>query len=192
MTTAFKGESIGKNLQSCLTSDGGKFDRPAVVDGAGERQHSIIADNDAIRVAHDEIEVEDEIIRREALWLHAIKGNRLALRNRDHRIAIAILREASLNVDEAREIVKSNQIDPIVRDIEAVDRVVAYWLRQRKHVIAARAAQVVVARNCKDRRARSIGFDIIGNHREPGAASRSRSKSAIFATRPHRHSSEVS
>src|SRR5262245_65002849 len=90
MSTAFEGESIGKNLQSGLTADRGEFDPPAVVDGAGERQHSIIADDDAIRVVHHGIEVEDEIIRREILDDHSIKGNRCYLRNRNHRIAFAI------------------------------------------------------------------------------------------------------
>ena len=55
----------------------------------------------------------------------------------DHRIAFAIRGEPTLNVNEAREFAKSNQIDPIMRDIEAVDRVIAYWLRQYKHIIAA-------------------------------------------------------
>src|SRR5258705_13697279 len=137
MTTAFEGESIGKNLQSCFTPGRGEFDRPAVVDGAGERQHRIVADDNAIRVAHHGVDVEDEIIGREALCAHAIKGNRFSLRNRGHRIAIAILGEARLNGNEAREIAKSNQIDLIVRDIEAVDCVVTYWLRQHKYVIAA-------------------------------------------------------
>src|SRR4051812_16092257 len=118
MTTAFEGKSIGKNLQSCLTAGRGEFDRAAIVDDAGERQHSIVGDDNAIRVAQNGIEVEQKIIRREALWAHAIKDNRLALRNRDHRIAIAILGEAGLNVDETRETVKSNHIDLIMREIE--------------------------------------------------------------------------
>src|SRR2546421_10807076 len=137
MTNAFEGESIGKNLQSCFTAGRGEFDRPAVVDGARERPHSIVADDNAIRVAHHRIEIEGEIIRRETLWAHAVKRNRLSLPNRDHRIAIAILGEASLNGNEARQTAKSNQIDLIVRDFEAVDRVVAYWVRQHKYVIAA-------------------------------------------------------
>src|SRR3954452_13433239 len=101
MTTAFEGESIGKNLQSCLTADRGEFDPPAVVDGAGKRQHSIIADDDAIRVVHHVVEVEDEIIRREVPSAHAIKGNRSSLRNADHRIAFAILGKPTLNVNVA-------------------------------------------------------------------------------------------
>jgi hypothetical protein len=61
----------------------------------------------------------------------------LSLRNHDHRIAIAVLGEAGPNVDETRQIAKSDQIDLIMREIEAVDRVVAYWLRDHKQIVAA-------------------------------------------------------
>ena len=50
------------------------------------------------------------------------EGDRLAIGKREHRIAVAVVRQMRLNVGEAGEAGVADEVDLVGRDVEAVDR----------------------------------------------------------------------
>ena len=94
--------------------------------------------------------------------MHALQFDRLSVSQRDHRIAVGVLRQMRLDIGEARETGVADQVNLIVSSFEAVDRVVSDRLRKNKEVVTTRAGEVIVAGPGKDRRALREDLDIVG------------------------------
>ncbi len=93
--------------------------------------------------------------------MHALQFDRLSVSQRDHRIAVGVVCQMRLDVGEAREPGVADQINLIVRSIEAVDRVVADRLCEHELVVTGRSSQEVVIRPGENRRTLRIGLEVV-------------------------------
>ncbi len=152
-----------------------ELDRSAVVDGPGERQkrHGCRWQSHS-RCSSPDRSLKTKLVCRQALWTTAIEGNRLALPNRDDRIAIAVRGESWPGRPRSSKD-RQRQSDPPCHGASKLwDRGVAYrgCAVSTNMSLPLEPLEVVVAGDRKDGAARSIGFDIAGDHRERGASGR--------------------
>ena len=123
-----------------------QLDRAGVVDDAGERQDRAVADHHVAGILRDRRLIEHEVARGERSGIDPVQRDRLAIGERDHRVAGSVVGHMRLDVAEAGEVGIADQIDLIRGSVEAIDHVMPDRLREHEQVVAARAGQVVVAR----------------------------------------------
>ena len=74
------------------------------------------------RVVRDRRLIKHEVARGERSRIDAMQGDRLAVAKGDHRVAAGIVGQIGLDVTEARNAGKADEVDFVGRGIEIVDR----------------------------------------------------------------------
>ncbi len=115
------------------------------MDGTAQRQHGAVADGHGPGIVKHRRLIEREIASRQHSGVHTLNRNRLAVTQRDHRVAGAVFAQMRDNIGEALESGIADEIDLVLSDIEAVDDVVADRLREYELIRAARTGEVVVS-----------------------------------------------
>lgn len=105
------------------------------------RQHGTVADRHVAGVVGDGRQVEHEVVRSERCRVDAIYRDRLAIAERDHRVAVGVVGRIGLDVTEVGEAGIADQIDLISGRIVVVDDVVVDRLRQYQQVGSRAAGQ---------------------------------------------------
>src|SRR5262249_24520548 len=103
---------------------------PGVVHRAAQRQQGAVADGQRAGIVHDRRLIKYEVARSKRHPWYAIQRDRLPVCQRDYRISIGIGGQMAFHVIEAGESSITDELNPILARIEAIDDVMADWLRE--------------------------------------------------------------
>jgi hypothetical protein len=137
---ALERDAVLDKLKVGLAARRVQRDRPGVVDDAAQRQDRAVADHHAAGIMCGRRLIEHEVVRVKRCGTNAVQGDRLAISKRDHSIAISVVGGVCQNVSETGESRIANEIDLIGAGIEAVNDVVADWLREHQEVVPTRSS----------------------------------------------------
>ena len=146
LTAALKRDAVLDELQVGFIAGRTQCDGAGVVNHAAQRQHGAVADHHVAGVVGDRHLIEYEIAGAKKCCIDADERDRLAVAERDHRIALCIVGQTGLDIAEACDASKSDQIDGVGRDVEIVDGVVADRLGEDEQIVRAGPGERIVAR----------------------------------------------
>ena len=110
---ALERDAVLDQLQVGLASGRVQLDRTGVVDDAGERQDRTVADHHVAGILRDRRLIEDKVVCGERRGIDPVQRDRLAIGERDHRVAGSVVDRVRLDVAEAGEVGIADQIDLI-------------------------------------------------------------------------------
>ena len=113
LAVALERDAVLDQLEVGLASGRVQLDRAGVVDDAGERQDRAVADHHVAGILRDRRLIEHEVVCGERSGIDPIQRDRLAIGERDHRVAGSVVGRMRLDVAEAGEVGIADQIDLI-------------------------------------------------------------------------------
>src|SRR5258705_13676230 len=132
MATPLKRRAVLDELQVGFAAGRIELDGAGIVDRATQGYHGPIADRHRSGVVEHRRLIENEVILRQRRRMNSLQLDRLSVSQSDHRIAVGVIRQVRLDIREARKTGVADQVKLILRNIEAVNRVVTDRLRENK------------------------------------------------------------